>query len=233
VFLEGELAKNNAAFTIFSPIARTVEFKSLAANELVAWVKNTAKRKKMKLTDGAAVTLAKLIGPDLWAIETELDRLDAYAGGEALGEAAVSELVSAAHDEKLWDVADAVVAGNERKALTSMRRLFTDGYPLPVIMTMVVRQYRQMLLVKDMRDRRISRDEMASASGVPAWKLDDVGRMAQRYSWPLLREAYAKLLDADLSIKRGLQDDESALQLLIHELCALRPVAPVRPAYAR
>jgi DNA polymerase-3 subunit delta len=142
-------------------------------------------------------------------------------------------LVSAAHDEKLWDVAEAVVAGNERKALTSMRRLLTDGYPLPVIMSMVVRQYRQLLLVKDLRDRRASRDETLRASGVPGFKLDDVSRTAQRYSWPLLREAYAKLLDADLSIKRGLQDDESALQLLIHELCAMRPVAPARPVYAR
>jgi DNA polymerase-3 subunit delta len=233
VFVEGDVGQNNAAFTIFAPIARAVEFKPLLGNELVAWVKNLAKRKKLKLTDGAAVTLAKLIGPDLWAIETELDKLDAYAGADAIGEAAVSALVTAAYDEKLWDVADAIVVGDERKALTSMRRLLIDGYPVPVLTSMVVRQYRQLLLMKDLRDRRVSRDETARLSGVPPFKLDDVGRIANQYSWPLLREAYTRLLDADLSIKRGLQDDESALQLLIHDLCAKRPAPTGRPAHVR
>ncbi len=233
VFVEGEIAKANAAFAIIAPIARTVEYRPLAAAELVAWVRNAAKRKRLKLTDGAATSLARLAGADLWTIDNELDKLGAYATGEAIGEALVQELVSASHATKFWDVSDAVIAGNERKALTAVRRLQSDGVPLPVITSLVVRQYRQLLVVKDLRERRASRDETIRTSGVPVFKLDDVSGLAQRYSWALLRLAYAKLLDADLSVKRGLQDDESALQLLIHELCALRPVGAQRPAYAR
>ena len=229
VFVEAELAKTNAAFTIFAPVAKTVEFNPLSGTELVAWVKNTAKREKIKLTEGAAKSLVDLIGGDLWALSNELKKLDTYAAGEAVGEVAVAELVSAAHETKFWDVADAVIAGNERKALTSLRRLLVDGYPPQVITSMIVKQYRQLLLVKDLRERRVARDETARASGVPAFKLDDVSAVAQRYSWPRLREAYGKLLESDLSVKRGLQDDESALQLLIHELCAMRPASAARP----
>lgn len=229
VFVEAELAKTNAAFTIFAPIAKTVEFNQLSGTELVAWVKNTAKREKIKLTEGAAKSLVDLIGGDLWALSNELKKLDTYAAGEAVGEAAVAELVPAAHETKFWDVADAVIAGDERKALTSLRRLLIDGYPPQVITSMIVKQYRQLLVVKDLRDRRIGRDETARASGVPGFKVDAVSAMAQRYSWPRLREAYAKLLESDLSVKRGLQDDESALQLLIHELCAMRPASGARP----
>ena len=229
VFVEAELAKSNAAFTIFAPIAKTVEYNPLSGAELVAWVRNTAKREKIKLTDGAAKSLVDLIGSDLWALSNELKKLDAYGGGEAVGEAAVAELVPAAHETKFWDVADAVIAGDERTALTSLRRLLVDGYPPQVITSMIVRQYRQLLLVKDLRDRRVGRDETARASGVPGFKLDAVSAMAQRYSWPRLRAAYGKLLESDLSVKRGLQDDESALQLLIHELCAMRPASGARP----
>jgi DNA polymerase III delta subunit len=60
-----------------------------------------------------------------------------------------------------------------------------------------------------------------------------VGALAGRYTWPRLHEAYRLILDADLSVKRGLQDDESALQLLVHELCALAPSGSTRPSYAR
>jgi DNA polymerase-3 subunit delta len=229
VFVEAELAKSNAAFTIFAPLAKTVEFNPLSGNELAAWVKNTAKREKIKLTEGAAKSLVDLIGGDLWALSNELKKLDTYAAGEAVGEAAVAELVPAAHETKFWDVADAVIAGDERRALTSLRRLLVDGYPPQVIMSMIVKQYRQLLLVKDLRDRRVGRDETARASGVPGFKLDAVSATAQRYSWPRLREAYGKLIESDLSVKRGLQDDESALQLLIHELCAMRPASGARP----
>jgi DNA polymerase-3 subunit delta len=233
VFVEGELAKNNAAFTIFAPIAQTVEFAQLSKDAAEDWLRKTASKDKVKLDADVAKLLVELVGADLWALTNELDKLAAYAGGDTIDEKTVRALVAAGHDTKFWEVADAVVAGNERKALTTLGRLLTDGIAPQVIMSMIARQYRQMLIVKEMRERRVSRDETARAAGVPPWKVDDIGALASRYSWPRMREAYGKLLDADLSVKRGLQDDESALQLLVHELCAMRPPAQPRPAYAR
>lgn len=234
VFIEGELAKTNAAFPIFAPIARTAEYAPLNAGDVVAWIKGTAKAKKLKLGEGAVRMLAVLVGGDLWALDNELDKIAAYAAGAAADEGMVSQLVSAARETKVWELADAVVAGNERKAVTSLRRLLTDGEPPQLLTFMIARQYRQLLLVKDLRDRRVSREEVQRASGVPGFKLNEVGALAGRYSWPVLRQAYQRLLEADLSVKRGLQDDESALQLLVHELCALAPSGgAAQPAYAR
>ncbi len=160
-------------------------------------------------------------------------KLAAYAGGETIDEEMVRELVTATDDTKFWSITDAVIAGNERKALTSLQRMLTDGAAPAMLSAMLVRQYRQLAIVKDMRDRRASQDEMARASGVPAFKVAEVSALASRYSWAQVRAAYARLLAADLSVKRGLQDDESALQLLVHELCAMAPKGAARPAYSR
>lgn len=225
VLVEGELGRSNVAFPVFAPIARTVEYAPLAGNDLTAWITSAAKAKKLRLGEGAARMLAELVGGDLWALDNELDKIAAYAGGEAADEATVSSLVSAARETKVWELADAVVAGNERKALTTMRRLLRDGEAPPLLLFMIARQYRQLLLVKDLRDRRAGREETLRVSGVPPFKLNEVAALAGRYSWPGLRAAHRKILDADLSVKRGLQDDESALQLLVHELCALVPRA--------
>jgi DNA polymerase-3 subunit delta len=232
VFVEGELKKENAAFTIFAPLARTVEYAPLGGAELQKWITAQAKERKLKLSPGAAQTLAGLVGGDLWALANDLDKLAAHAGGEAVDELAVADLVSGGHNSKVWDLTDALVAGDERKALTVLQRLLVDGEPPPLLSSVVARQYRQLVMVKDMRERRAAPDEVARASGVPAFRVNAVGAIAARYSWPMLRAAYQRLLDADLSVKRGLQDDESALQLLVHDLCALAPKAG-RPAYAR
>jgi DNA polymerase III delta subunit len=94
---------------------------------------------------------------------------------------------------------------------------------------MVVRAYRQLVLAKDMSERMASRDAVAKATGPPNWKTEDLIKLARRWSWPSLRRAYALMLEADLNVKRGVQDDASALQLLVHELARLAPA----PAYAR
>src|SRR5581483_4202924 len=80
--------------------------------------------------------------------------------------------------------------------------------------------------------RMASRDAIAKATGTPDWKTEDLIKLAKRWSWPALRRAYALMLEADLNVKRGLQDDASALQLLVHELARLAPAAAFGAAIA-
>ncbi len=234
VLVEGDVAKTNAAFTIFAPIARTKEFSALEGAELAKWLREAAKTEGVTLTEGAARALVAALAPDLWAMKNAVAMLAAYAGESSADETMVRELVTSTDDTKFWDLTDAVVAGNERKALSSLQRLLTDGTAPAMLSAMIVRQYRQLAIVKDMRDRRASQDEIARAAGVPPFKVGAVSALASRYSWPQVRAAYERLLAADLSVKRGLQDDESALQLVVHELCAAAPKgAAPRQAYAR
>lgn len=234
VLVESDVGKSNGAFTIFAPIARTKEFSALEGAELAKWLREAAKTDDVTLSDGAERALIVALAPDLWALKNAVAMLAAYAGDERVDEAIVRELVTATDDTKFWDLTDAVVAGDERKALSSLQRLLTDGTAPTMLSAMIVRQYRQLAIVKDMRDRRAGQDEIARAAGVPAFKVGAVSALASRYSWPQVRAAYDRLLAADLSVKRGLQDDASALQLLVHELCAAAPKgAAPRAEYAR
>ncbi len=234
VFIEGELAKTNVAFPIFAPIAQTKEFGALAGAELTRWLHEAVKSEKVKIDERAEKALMTALAPDLWALKNALAMLGAYANGETIDEAMVREMVTANDDTKFWTLTDAVVAGNERKALNALQHMLTDGAAPTMLSSLLVRQYRQLAIVKDLRDRRASQDGIARAAGVPSFKVADVSALASRYSWPMVRAAYGRLLDADLSVKRGLQDDGSALQLLVHELCAMAPKgAGPRAAYAR
>jgi DNA polymerase-3 subunit delta len=229
VFVEGELGKSNVAFSMIAPIAKSQEFAALTKEELPSWIDAEAKRRGVKLAGRAVAALSQLVGPDLWMLSNELEKLGSYAAGDVVDEGTVEELVSSAREARIWDLTDAVVAGDSRKALGTLSMLLGDGQPAPMLAFMIVRQYRQLVLVKDLRERRVRQDEVARIAGIPGFRVNAVSALANRYPWETLRAAYACLLDADLSVKRGLQDDESSLQLLVHELCALAP----RGAYAR
>jgi DNA polymerase-3 subunit delta len=234
VFLEAELKTTNAAFTIFSPIARTVEFAPLRTGDLSQWIQQAATNRGMRIDGHATAALGGLIGPDLWALSNELERLGTYADGETVTRDMVLSVTSAARAAKVWDLTDAIVAGDESKALQTMQNLVVAGEPRQMLMFMVVRQFRQLVVVKDMTERRLRRDEIARAAGLPGFRMDPMTTLAQRYSWDALRRAYTIMLDADLSVKRGLSEDGPALQVAIHELCALAPrSAARRPAAAR
>ncbi|HEY8173192.1 MAG TPA: DNA polymerase III subunit delta [Dehalococcoidia bacterium] len=231
VFVEGDLKSGNAAFTIFAPIAKTLELGAMTRGEVPAWIAEAADIKGVRLAPRAIAALSQIIGPDLFMLDRELDKLDAYADGELVEAETVAEVVSAFGETKIWGFIDAIVAGNEPKALEQMLKVLADGSAPTQLTYMIARQYRQLIIVKDMRERRARQDEVARAAGIVPFRLNAVGAIASRYSWPMLRAAYAKLVDADLSVKRGLRDDETALQLLVHELCALAP--PVTSGYSR
>ncbi|MBI5288598.1 MAG: DNA polymerase III subunit delta [Chloroflexi bacterium] len=233
VLLEGELDTKNPAFPIFAPIAQTTAFDPIKEKDIGTWVKEELRGRGLKMTDHAVRALVDAVGADLWAMYNELNKLETYAAGETVDEDVVSEIVAQARETKLWDLTDAVTAGQEQKALQALARLLLEGEAAPLLSSMIARQYRQLAVVKEMREGRTSDGEIARAAGVPEWKVGNVAALAGRYAWPDLRGAYALLLDADLSVKRGLQDDESALQLLIHELCSLAPRGAARLAYGR
>jgi DNA polymerase-3 subunit delta len=173
------------------------------------------------MNDRAIAVLVETVGSDLWALYNELDKLETYAAGEPVDEKAVAALVAQARETKLWDLTDAVVAGGERKAVATLGRLLEEGEPAPLLASLVARQYRQLAIVKDLSDKRATEAEISRAAGIPGWKVKQVATTASKYAWADLRRAYALLVDADLSVKRGLQDDDSALQLLVHELCSI------------
>ncbi len=227
VFVEGEIARNNAAFTVFAPIAKTVEFALLRKDELPSWIEQRARERGVRLAPRSIAALAQTVGPNLWMMDNELEKLAVYAGGEVVEPETVATIVSVAQETRIWDLTDAVVAGDERKALGAMRALLADGEAPQWILFMIARQFRQLVLVKDLRERGVRAEEVARSAGVPSFRLSAVGAIASRYSWNALRAMYSRMLEADLNVKRGLSDDEPSLQLLIHDLCAKAPAAAV------
>jgi DNA polymerase-3 subunit delta len=237
VFVEGAVRTDSAAFKLFAGVAQVSAFPLLSPDGVYEFASERAAASGAKFTDGAIRALAEATGPDLWALSNEMEKLVSYGAAETVEADTMRRLVGSASETKIWEVTDAIVAGDDRKATGALARLLADGEPPPVIAAVITSQFRRISIVKDMTERRVPRRDIAKAidpGKAREFMVDRAQRLAREYSWAMLREAYRKMLDADLAVKRGEQDDESALELLVHELCALAPAAASRrPAYAR
>ena len=107
----------------------------------------------------------------------------------------------------------------------------------PDLLMLIARQYRLLLLAKGMLEQGIRAPEISARLHVQGFVIQRLLKQAPRYTIERLRQAYRRLLAADLAVKRGVFDDETALQLLLAELAAFaqpagRGAAQRQPAMA-
>jgi DNA polymerase-3 subunit delta len=106
-------------------------------------------------------------------------------------------------------------------ALRRLTDLLEAGQPPPVVLTMIVRGYRELALYTDLSAAGLRPEEIGRRLNVPGWKLRPLTERARRYQPERLAAIYDRLLRADRSVKRGETDERTALELLTAELAAV------------
>ncbi len=218
VFIDGELEARNPLFQALRPLAQVREFKALKQNEVAGWIKQRAQHHELSIEPRAIAALAMLVGSDLWTLDSELQKLGTGAAGNQITEADVRSMVSLARDPSVFAMADAAIEGRARDAADLVQRLLADGEPPQRLLTMLARQYRMLLLTKELLAQGHRAPEISARLHVQGFVMQRLLKQAPSYTIERLRRAYRKLLQADLSIKRGIYDDETALELLLLEL---------------
>ena len=238
VFLDGDIAARarNVFLEALRPHANVRDFKPLAQADVAAWIVRRSERLGVTLQARAVAALSGLVGNQLGTLDSEMQKLATYAAAEPVTEEDVRLLVSLARDPNVFALADAAIEGRARDAVDLLHRLLADGEPPQRLLTVVARQYRLLLLAKELLERRVRPPEISAQLQVQGFVIQRLIRQAPIYTIDRLRQAYRKLLDADLSVKRGLQNDEAALELLVFELASLaatRASPRGTPGYSR
>lgn len=222
VLLDGALSAGNRFLRAVQGRAEVQEFRPLQGNALREWLVKRARRLGVSLTPDAVRLLSEAVGNNLWQLASELEKLALYAEGRAIREEDVRALVSATREANVFSLIDAVVAGHREEAFRLLRRLLQEGGTVPHILALLVRQYRHLILARELQEQRIPAPEIGRRLGIASeYALRKVMDQAARYPLPRLEAAYHRLLEADVAMKTGALDEELALELLIGDLCGV------------
>jgi DNA polymerase-3 subunit delta len=94
----------------------------------------------------AARLLVERLGPRPLRLRTELERLAIWAGkGGRVGIEDLEAMISDTSEEAIWNLADAVVAGDEAETMQVAERLVSQGEALPRIVYSLAPRLRQAL----------------------------------------------------------------------------------------
>ena len=188
--------------------------------QMANWIRQQAKESGGEFSPPAATLLGSLVGDDPRLAVQEIEKLLAYINYQRPVEPDdVEYLVAYAGETSVFDMVDALGARNGREALRLLHHLLEQDDPLRLF-GMVVRQFRLLLLTRELLDTGYREQEIASALKSPGFVVRKLMGQVRTFTLPQLEAIYHKLLEIDEAIKTGQTDGDIALDTLVAALTA-------------
>lgn len=200
-----------------------VSFAPLSDAELNQWIIRAFSSMGKECSGQTASLLAFTVGNDTALLRTEMDKLAALAGerGE-ITEEDVRAVATRSIECTVFDMVDAVVAGQEGKAFGLLRDMLVSGSDRIGILAMLLRQYRLLQHVKIMQFEKKPAQEIKQKLGIAPFAADRCIRQAQAYTGREVKQAVDICLDTEYRIKSGKMNQEGSLEAAMLEIFALR-----------
>jgi len=192
--------------------------------EAPGWIQQQARARKIAIEPRAIQLLATYVGVNLRQIDNELEKLSLYAGQRPITADDVTLMVSDASEMMVWNLTDALSQRNPAKAMQSLQALRRgDAHPI-YLLTMIARQYRVILKVKEAMRITAGANEFDLAKVVheSPFPVKKAMQQAGSYSFPELIDLMDRLVVADNAMKTG-ADPQTEMDLLIAELTQKAP----------
>lgn len=202
--------------------AETRQFALPKPYELARWIEKRVKDKNGTITSQAAQELGRLVGGELRQLDHELDKLLAFVNySRTVSIADVQSVVSPNQSDDIFALVDAIGMRQRPKATHALHELLNAGAAPQYILSMIERQFRILLQIKEMKANGVSTADMQQALNIWSnWVMEKDISQAQNFSQSALLHFYSRLADVEQDTKTGVVDERLALDLLVTELAA-------------
>lgn len=192
-----------------SPAVRVACDAPKAGAGVVAFIEAEAARQDLVLEKGVALHLSERIGPQLLVLQGELAKVALLAGiDEPITRDHVTASTCDVADRPVWDLTDAICAGQTGKAVGLLARMLGSGSAPEAILGMLASHFRKLA--------RVRGGGGVSAGGFMAEKLS---KQARRHSQRSLRSCLERIHETDAALKGvGSLSREMAIESLVIDL---------------
>ncbi len=220
IFYEEEIDKRIKMVDLIKKKGLIVEFSFQKPAELVKWVVKVFKSYDKTIDSLSASQLVDGSELGMTEILNEINKVVLYLGDRTkVTSEDIEKICTKSVKSRVFDLTDAIAERNAAKSLKLLNEMLTLKEPIPKILFMVARQFRQILEMKLLSIDGLSLADAASRVGVTPYTAGKILRQAKSFGVEDLKSAIEGSLEADLAIKTGKMDERIALELLISKFC--------------
>jgi DNA polymerase-3 subunit delta len=172
-----------------------------APRQLGPWLRAEAAARHVEITPDAINRLIDTVGADLSRLALAVEQLAIYAGDRPVTPADVDELIAETRERSVFELTDAIGAGDRGLALAAVASLCDQRESAVGVVAMLARHVRQLGLVHVARQTNVPRPQWAQHLGVPPFVVDKLVAQARRYPPAVLARATARIAAADRALK--------------------------------
>lgn len=216
IFIEEEIDKRVKLVDLIKTKGLIVEFDYKKPDELARWVIKRLKELGCEADPKTAAMIVEYCESGMDDILNELKKLCAYTGErKIITEQDVEEVCTKSVRSRVFDLTDAIGARQTVKALSLLNDMDVLKEPMPRVMYMIIRQFRQLIQVKLLTKDGAAEAQVAAHFRVPPFIAGKLIRQARSFSMDKLERAVSTCLELDLAVKTGQLRDKAAVELLI------------------
>jgi DNA polymerase-3 subunit delta len=204
LFLADDLDKRKKLTKALLTSCAVVEFPAVKDAEAKAWARMRLKELKTIADDRVLSKIVSLVGTNLQALRSELDKLAAASlESRQITMELVDQLIGRSRELSNFDLGDHLVAGDRRRALETLHRLLEDEVPPVMLLGLIASNYHRLALAKELL-KRGARDEVYRLVYGPPAKRDAFMNTLQRSEGTQIARGIQLIAAADLAIKSSL-----------------------------
>jgi DNA polymerase-3 subunit delta len=169
--------------------------------DLPGWVRGRLEDLGTPVDAEAARALVEIVGDDLTALTTEMDKVAAWAGGEPVGRREIELLAVSAHEASAWAVTDAWGARDLPRALSASQDDLEHGVEPFVVAVRLAAQVGLVRAAQALADEGLAARDIAKRLRKHEFRVRKALAHAGNYSRDELDSAVVRLAELDAALK--------------------------------
>ncbi len=220
IFTEKEVDKRRKIYKQIDKYGLIAAFEYRKPYELVNWIIKELKKYGKIIGKNQASRIVENCEASMADIYTEIEKIAMYLEDKSnVDDEIIDNIMYKSVKSRIFELTDAIAEKNISRAIAVLKDMLILKEPVPLIVFMIARQLRQMIQMRLFTEEGLSVKEAASKIGIHPYIGGKVLKYAQKFNTEYLKKSMEKCLEYDISLKTGKIKQETAVELLIFELC--------------
>ena len=187
------------------------------AGLLIRWMMRHAASYKKTLSADTAEYLLSIADNNMLFLGNELHKICTYANGESITRADIDAVTISTIDAQIYELADAIIAGNPSKCIAYTDDLL-EKFPDTMVLASVYNCFSRLYRVSLCKEQGMNAAEIAKALDMKSGTINKNLRILRSMSTRQIRKLIGVCMEADNELKRTSRDKRKSMDVLFLRL---------------
>jgi DNA polymerase-3 subunit delta len=208
-------------FKQLQEVARVEQAARLKPSERASWLRAEVRRQGRQADQAAIAALLDTVGSDLRELAGAVAKLHvAVPPPTAFTAGHVAEFLSHTADRGVFELTDAVFAGNAATALGHLDSLLAQGEDVLRLLGLLASQLRLLLRVNDHPGESAGQVAQRIGGGTRDWQVERARRQARKFRPEDLHRGLDLIAQADADVRNGTLPNRLLIELVVTRIAA-------------